>query len=216
MIPAAGYVYVAALSNGTVKVGRSQDAGRRLGTHRANARTLGLTVTDSWSSPLHAEWYPNEDALKKIAADLGGVPESRETFSGIAFADVVSKAEGLTFTAPETPEVPAAPAAKQVLAQSSAPPIGPSRRDLDLGTWVMCTGVLGSPLGRARLEKIRMLLDAISTPQDGALLQEHVADEFTALLREIGAETTRFAQAVAETRAFRLEFEKEQARKAAA
>ena len=106
MTPAAGYVYVAALSNGTVKVGRSQDAVKRLAGHKTNARTLGLTVADSWTSPLHLEWLSNEDALKKIAADLGGVPEGREAFSGIEFAAVVEKARDLTFTDPEPKQQP--------------------------------------------------------------------------------------------------------------
>ncbi len=101
MPPAAGYVYVAALSNGTVKVGRSQDAGRRLREHKINARTLGLDVTDSWISPLHLEWLPNEDALKKIATDLGGVPESREVFSNVEFGALAAMASELTFSPPD-------------------------------------------------------------------------------------------------------------------
>lgn len=106
MSTALGYVYIAALSNGNIKVGRSQNAEKRLSTHRGNARILGLTVTDSWTSPLHAEWRSNEDALKKIAADLGGTPESREVFSGVDFAAVVKKASELTFTGPDLPPAP--------------------------------------------------------------------------------------------------------------
>jgi len=68
----AGHVYVLAFDNGTVKVGQTQNASQRMSTHKSTARGFGLTVTGEWVSPLHTGWRANEDALKAIAADLGG------------------------------------------------------------------------------------------------------------------------------------------------
>jgi len=100
----AGYVYVLAFDNGTVKVGQTQNASRRLGNHKSSARGFGLAVTDEWVSPLHADWRANEEALKAIATGLGGTPAGREYFSGVDFAAVVEKAEELTFPVPESGE----------------------------------------------------------------------------------------------------------------
>jgi len=97
----AGHVYVLAFDNGTVKVGQTQNASQRMSTHKSTARGFGLTVTGEWVSPLHTGWRANEDALKAIAADLGGTVTGQEYFSGVDFAAVVEKAQELTFTAPE-------------------------------------------------------------------------------------------------------------------
>ena len=74
----AGHVYVLAFDNGTVKVGQTKNATQRLNTHKSSARGFGLTVTDEWVSPLHAGYRANEDALKGIAASLGGTTTSQE------------------------------------------------------------------------------------------------------------------------------------------
>lgn len=95
-----GYVYVLAFSNGDVKVGRTQNARNRLKTHRSTARRFGLTVTDSWVSPLHLEWAMNEDTLKVIATKCGGSAKSPEYFAGADYAAVVTRANGLPFTLP--------------------------------------------------------------------------------------------------------------------
>lgn len=102
----AGHVYVLAFDNGTVKVGQTQNASQRLNTHKSLARSLGLAVTDEWVSPLHVGWRTNEDALKAIAASLGGTPTSPEYFGGVDFAAVVEKAQELTFTTPEADTTP--------------------------------------------------------------------------------------------------------------
>lgn len=100
----AGYVYVLAFTNGTVKVGRTQDTGKRLNAHKSDARKFGLTVTDEWVSPLHTEWLENEADLKVLAASLGGTPLRQEYFKGVEFAAVAEKARELTFTPPEAGE----------------------------------------------------------------------------------------------------------------
>lgn len=103
----AGYVYVLAFDNGTIKIGRTQNAARRLGSHKSSARSFGLTITDEWVSPLHVEWQVNENALKTIAAIAGGTPTSPEYFNGASFAAVTEKARDLPFTPPESGEAAA-------------------------------------------------------------------------------------------------------------
>jgi hypothetical protein len=211
----AGYVYALGFSNGSVKVGRSKNGQRRLGDHKSTARKFGLTVTDEWLSPAHIEWERNEEALKAIAAGLGGIVAGREYFSGIEFAAVRDKAMALPFTAAEVPPEPAA-------VQPEAPRLS-AAGTIAFGNWLSAPDVLASPSGRAKLRKICTLLDTLDIPADAvttvqreSAVHKCVAGEFAALLAETSAEGARFAQAVAEERAFRLEFEKEQARKAAA
>jgi hypothetical protein len=95
-----GYVYVLAFDGGTVKVGRTQDTGKRLNAHKSDAGKFGLTVTDHWLSPPHTEWRENEETLKKIAASLGGTAHRKEYFSGADFAAIVDEARKLPFTEP--------------------------------------------------------------------------------------------------------------------
>jgi hypothetical protein len=97
----AGCVYVLAFDNGTVKVGKTQNVGQRLNAHKSDARKFALTVTGEWVSPVHVEWNANENALKGIAASLGGTAVRPEYFSGVGFAAVVEEARGLPFTPPQ-------------------------------------------------------------------------------------------------------------------
>ena len=111
----AGYVYVLAFDNGTVKVGRTQNTSQRLSAHKSEAGKFGVTLTDHWVSPPHTEWMRNEDKLKAIAAGLGGTVHRREYFRGVDYAEVLAAAEQLTFTPPAeevaAPEVAAPPKA---------------------------------------------------------------------------------------------------------
>jgi predicted GIY-YIG superfamily endonuclease len=97
---APGYVYVIAFSNGTVKVGRAQDALRRVAAHKGDARKFGHAINDCWTSPLHLEWYANEDTLKKLAVKFGGTPIRAEYFTGTDYAAIVNEALTLPFTPP--------------------------------------------------------------------------------------------------------------------
>jgi hypothetical protein len=93
-----GRIYVIEFSNGTVKVGRTQDHDRRVAAHRSQGKKFGAVITDQWSSPEHAEWRQNESRLIDIAKDLGGTVAANEYFTGVSFADVVARAQELTFT----------------------------------------------------------------------------------------------------------------------
>jgi hypothetical protein len=104
-----GYVYVVAFSHGTVKVGQTANIGSRISTHKCNARSFGVTVTDWWASPVHAEWQQNEEALKVIARNLGGTPTSPEYFTGVDFAALVNEAGKLPFTVPQFPSAGSQP-----------------------------------------------------------------------------------------------------------
>ncbi len=101
----SGYIYVIAFDDGTLKVGRSQDAEIRLRTHGQTAKGFGLSVTDKWSSPEHVGWVENEIALKTLAKELGGVCRGGEWFTGVDFGDLVTKAAAsLKFSQPDRPE----------------------------------------------------------------------------------------------------------------
>lgn len=108
---AAGYIYVLAFDNGTVKVGRTQNTDQRLNSHKSDAGKFGVTLTDHWVSPPHTEWMRNEDELKKIAAGLGGTVRRKEYFSGVDYATLAAAAEQLTFT-PPAPAAEADPASE--------------------------------------------------------------------------------------------------------
>ena len=97
-VPEPGFIYVIGFSNGTVKVGRSQDLERRLAAHRSHGRKFGADITDKWVSPQHAEWRQNETKLIAIAHELGGRVTAAEYFTGLAFADIVARAQDLPFT----------------------------------------------------------------------------------------------------------------------
>jgi hypothetical protein len=96
----AGHVYVVAFDNGIVKVGRTQNLTNRLRSHKGDGRRFGITLTDSWASPLHVEWLMNEETLKTIAVKHGGTPTCAEYFTGADYALVAGAAARLPFTPP--------------------------------------------------------------------------------------------------------------------
>jgi predicted GIY-YIG superfamily endonuclease len=126
----AGYIYVLAFANGTVKVGRTRNVDQRLGAHKSDARKYGIAVTDQWMSPCHLEWFENEERLKKIAASLGGTARSKEYFGGVDFAAIVAEAQHLFFTPPpSTPDESASVAPTHSRSNENAP-----FRSMRLGT----------------------------------------------------------------------------------
>ncbi len=98
----AGYVYVIAFDNGMVKVGRTQDTNARFNSHEQIARSFGLKVTDRWESPRHGGWLENEQALMRLARELGGMPTTPEYFNGVSFDALAAKARELPYESPGT------------------------------------------------------------------------------------------------------------------
>lgn len=199
----AGHVYVLGFSNGCVKVGRTQNTGQRLTAHKGMARKFGLTIADEWLSPLHAEWLANERTLKKIAVSLGGVVAGQEYYSGITYAAVVEKAEGLPFTAITEPEplptpVPAARAS------------GSAKRSAEAAEWDAAVDAIGARVARSaaiqmavtknaeRIRKARQLLDMGVLGSNADLLNGYAAKEIEALLEAIDAKEIEVRQIIAD------------------
>ena len=86
-----GYVYVLAFDNGTIKVGRTQNAARRLGSHKSSARSFGLTITDEWVSPLHVDGRQTKRPSRQSRLSLAG-RRPPEYFSGASYHAVAKKA----------------------------------------------------------------------------------------------------------------------------
>jgi hypothetical protein len=187
-----GHVYVLGFSNGCVKVGRTQNSGQRLKDHKSMAGKFGLTVTDEWLSPPHAEWARNEDALKDIATGLGGTVVGREYYSGIDFAAVVLKALDLPFTASAVPaqEMPKPPRPPR---PPVSPPDGlrwpPAEADVLPATFLAAAvTVLSRPEGRYRLAKICTLLDIKASESQEQVIYRYVQDELLALFGDFDRE----------------------------
>jgi hypothetical protein len=98
----AGHVYVIAFDNGMVKVGQTQNLPARFDAHERSARSFGLKLTGRWESPLHDDWLENEQALMRIARELGGQPTTPEYFSGVSFDALAARAQELNFPPPLT------------------------------------------------------------------------------------------------------------------
>lgn len=93
MSTTAGFVYAIRFSSGTVKVGQSKDAGRRIKEHAKNASCHGVQITDQWTSYL--ESYENvEGRLLILAREMGGVsiPSNPEYFTGLDYKRFVKRA----------------------------------------------------------------------------------------------------------------------------
>lgn len=96
----SGHVYALQFSDGTVKVGRTEEAQDRLRAHEQTAKGFGLSVTGKWLSPEHAGWVENEGALKRLAGELGGTCRGSEWFAGVDFGELTARASGLKFPEP--------------------------------------------------------------------------------------------------------------------
>lgn len=57
-------LYLIEFSNGTTKVGVTQDVKKRISHHRSHARSFGITISQVWASEPHASAENNESAIK--------------------------------------------------------------------------------------------------------------------------------------------------------
>jgi hypothetical protein len=90
-----GYIYVVLFETGVVKVGQTIDPASRIATHRRDAWTFNVAITDAWISGPHQGHLANETALIAFTLTLSGRVR-REYFHGADFAAVLAYAEDLT------------------------------------------------------------------------------------------------------------------------
>lgn len=91
-----GYLYVVEFSTGTVKVGMTEDAKRRMSQHAWEAQAFGVHITNYWISPSHKDFRANEARLISHCARTSRRTR-KEYFHAIAYIDAVQFAAGLTY-----------------------------------------------------------------------------------------------------------------------
>ena len=194
----SGYVYVIAFDDGTLKVGRSQDAEVRLRTHGQTAKGFGLSVTGKWSSPEHVGWVENEAALKALAEELGGVCRGDEWFTGVDFGELVAKAASLKFSQPSRPEKASPPASGRRRKGTSRS----LRREpawlLEEAMWFARTGIPREGITEERA--IRVLRDRLIASESGlikSLAENYVSSRLRGTLFMVHREAEAHRKAVA-------------------
>lgn len=90
-----GYLYVIEFSTGVIKVGQTRDPQRRLGEHRRSAGAFGVSITQFWLSPPHANYLETEAALIIDCAEFSPYSK-REYFHAINWSEAVEDAFALT------------------------------------------------------------------------------------------------------------------------
>lgn len=91
------YVYVIEFTSGTVKVGQTRDARKRVGEHTRAARAHGHTAARTWVSIPHVGFAANEASLIAFCEERWTVAAGREAFESGDFDSVVEYAQGLPY-----------------------------------------------------------------------------------------------------------------------
>jgi predicted GIY-YIG superfamily endonuclease len=91
------YVYVIEFTSGTVKVGQTRDARRRIGEHSKAAQAHGHTAARTWVSVPHTGYSANESALIAFCEERWTTAVGREAFEAADFNAVVEYAQGLPY-----------------------------------------------------------------------------------------------------------------------
>lgn len=91
------YVYVIEFTSGTVKVGQTRDARRRIGEHSKAAQAHGHTAARTWVSIPHVGYAANESALIAFCEERWTAAVGREAFEAANFDVVVEYAQGLPY-----------------------------------------------------------------------------------------------------------------------
>ncbi|WP_405673128.1 hypothetical protein [Streptomyces sp. NBC_01530] len=91
------YVYVIEFTSGTVKVGQTRDARKRIGQHAAAAQAHGHTVARTWVSIPHVGFAATESSLIAFCEERWVVAAGREAFEAGDFDSVVEYAQGLPY-----------------------------------------------------------------------------------------------------------------------
>jgi hypothetical protein len=85
-----------------VKIGSTQSPRERARNHRADAARYGLTITDAWLSPAHADHRRTEVALLAELPKLGR--RLAHEYVAAPFAEVVAAAQRLDYETVPTVE----------------------------------------------------------------------------------------------------------------
>jgi hypothetical protein len=87
------YLYALKFNDGVVKVGQTIRIAERIETHRQNARKLGFTICDGWTS-YPCMWLSDERRLIEFCKERWPLVQGLEYFAG-DFDAIVSFAEAL-------------------------------------------------------------------------------------------------------------------------
>lgn len=114
-----GYAYVLEFSNGIIKVGQTMAPRLRCRQHEIKAQAVGVTVAQTWISPLHRRYDKTEKALISAAASMGRLAQGAEYFVGCDFDTLVKEASTWEF-AESSPEIRARAAAERLSKKATA------------------------------------------------------------------------------------------------
>jgi hypothetical protein len=123
-----GYIYVIEFTDGTIKVGTTNNPPARLAAHRRSSISFGIDISRRWFSGIHENRLENEQLLIQAARALGGSSPTVEFFKGVRFDDIAGIAKRLKYT---QVDIEAARAAQQEKFQwlqrmaARCPPIQP-------------------------------------------------------------------------------------------
>lgn len=95
-----GYLYVLEFETGSIKVGQTTDAARRVYEHCRDAWAYNVVMTNVWISKPHEGYLTNEVALIAAVSEFGGERAKREYFHDADFDKCVQLAESLVSPAP--------------------------------------------------------------------------------------------------------------------
>lgn len=134
-----GYAYVLEFSNGIIKVGQTMAPRLRCRQHEIKAQAVGVTLAQTWVSPLHRQYDKTEKALISAATSMGQLAQGAEYFVGCDFDALVQEASSWEFTE-SSPEIRARVAAER---QSKKP----------TAAWLLADQSLGGDLDRFVLSR---------------------------------------------------------------
>jgi hypothetical protein len=98
-------VYIAELSNGTTKVGKTGNPRERLSTHNEQAAPHGAEIVRLWLSVPHQNPADNERALVSFARKRCSGSVRQEYFLGLTFQTLVDVASALTWVSVDLGEI---------------------------------------------------------------------------------------------------------------
>jgi DNA-binding XRE family transcriptional regulator len=86
-VSTAGYLYAVAFSDGTVKIGRANQAHHRIAAHRRSASVFGIGVVETYAVATADMIVGERAALSAARAKPGAAVRAGEWFLGLAFSD---------------------------------------------------------------------------------------------------------------------------------